>query len=79
MATDMEDYQRIWQLQDAITTVVDANGFTVWSLRHSDGGFQLELTEHIQEDRAAELCGQFPLDAEYSGEGRTGTLILLWL
>lgn len=78
METDINDYQRIWQLQDAITTVVDANGYSVWSLRHTGGGFQLELTEHIQEEQAMELCGQFPMDADYTGEGHTGTIIQLW-
>lgn len=74
----MLDYERIWQMQDAISTVVDANGYSVWCLRHTYGGFQLELSEHVSSDRAAELCRQMPIDADYTGEGDTGTLIQLW-
>ena len=78
MNQEIEDYARIWQLQDAITTVVDANGHGVWSLRHVHGGFQLELTEHIGDEAASLLCGQFPIDGDYAGEGSTGSLIQLW-
>ena len=67
----------VWQMEDAITTVVDANGFAVWRLHFADGCFDLELTEHLTDDAASMLAGQFPIAADYCGEGNHGSVFAL--
>ena len=49
MAT-MNDYTEIWQLQDVITTAVNACGYDIWDLRANDSGFLLELAEYLDDD-----------------------------
>ena len=46
MAT-MNDYTEIWQLQDAITTSVNACGYDIWDLHVNASGFLLELVEYL--------------------------------
>ena len=68
----------LWQMTDSIRTVVEANHYSVWDLRQVAGGFRLELNETLSEDDASMLCGQFPLSADYEGEGRNGTIFTLY-
>lgn len=74
----MKDYTEIWQTKDSITTVVEANHYSIWELNQSDYGFVLELNEHLEDDAISLLCGQFPLVADYDGEGSHGTRITLY-
>lgn len=67
-----------WQMKDAILTVVEANHYSVWDLRQTSNGFRLELNETLSEDTASILCGQFPLPADYDGEGSRGTIFALY-
>ncbi|MCQ2290760.1 MAG: NAD-dependent protein deacylase [Muribaculaceae bacterium] len=67
-----------WQMKDAIMTVVEANHYSVWDIRQTPDGFRLELNETLSEDTASLLCGQFPLSADYNGEGSHGTIFALY-
>ena len=74
----MKDYTEIWQMKDSITTVAEANHYSIWELSQSDYGFVLELNEHLEDDAISLLCGQFPRVADYDGEGSHGTRITLY-
>lgn len=75
----MKDYTESWQLQDSITTVVNACGYGVWDLRPKNEGFLLELSTHIEEEHISNFCCQLPLMADYEGEGRNGSLFSLYM
>lgn len=72
-------YEDIWPLADAITAAVDAMGLAVWDLRYDKASsvFHLELTTHLPDDRIGEICSQMPINADYDGEGRHGSLFRL--
>ena len=74
----MKDYTEIWQMKDSITTVVEANHYSIWELSQTDYGFAFELNEHLEDDVISLLCGQFSLVADYDGEGTHGTRITLY-
>lgn len=74
----MANSQNAWQMKDAIMTVVEANHYSVWDIRQTAGGFRVELNEKLSEDAASLLCGQFPLTADYDGEGSHGTIFSLY-
>lgn len=74
----IDNYAEIWQAKDAITTVVEANGYAVYDLKQNKQGFRLELNSHIDDEAASYLCGQFPIPADYFGEGGQGTIIDLY-
>ena len=74
----MKDYTEVWQMKDSITTVVEANHYSIWELSQTDYGFALELNEHLEDDVISLLCGQFSLVADYDGEGTHGTRITLY-
>jgi hypothetical protein len=40
---------------------------------------ELELTIHIEEEDISGLCGQFPVSADYDGEGAYGTKFVFFL
>lgn len=65
-------------MKDSITTVVEANHYSIWELSQTDYGFALELNEHLEDDVISLLCGQFSLVADYDGEGTHGTRITLY-
>lgn len=77
MAT-MNDYTEIWQLQDAITTSVNACGYGIWDLHATDSGFHLELAEYMDDDNINFLCHQLPLVADYDGQGAHGSIFCLY-
>ena len=79
MNATLKDYTELWQLQDSITTAVNACGYGVWDLRPSNGGFRLKLSAHIGEMDISNLCCQLPLMADYEGEGRNGSLFSLYI
>lgn len=68
----------IWQMTDSIRTVVDANHYSIWDMRQTADGFRLELNETLSEDAACLLCGQFPLSADFDGDGMHGTIFTLY-
>lgn len=68
----------IWQMTDAIRTVVEANHYSVWDIRQTSNGFRVELNEILSDDESSLLCGQFPLAADYEGEGTNGTIFSLY-
>lgn len=74
---EINDFIDQWQTMDVITAVVNANGFSVWSLCHNDSSFSLELTSHISEEEITNLCGQFSLSTSYCGEGEQGSVFEL--
>ena len=79
MSANLKDYSELWQLQDSITTAVNASGYGVWDLRPSNEGFHLELTAHIDEEGISSFCCQLPLITDYEGEGRHGSMFCLYL
>lgn len=72
------EYTELWQMQDAITTVANANGYTVWELRMMDGCFHLELNTHLDEEKISEFCAQMPLPTDWEGEGTHGSKFCLY-
>ena len=58
--------------------VVEANGYSILDLSQEGSGFKLELNSHLDDEAISYLCGQFPLSADYSGEGNHGTIISLY-
>lgn len=79
MRNNLKDYPELWQLQDSITTAVNACGYGIWDLCPANGGFRLELSTHIEEEDISNLCCQLPLMADYEGEGRNGSMFSLQL
>lgn len=79
MSTNLKDYTELWQLQDSITTAVNASGYGVWDLRPEESGFHLELSTHMDEADISNLCCQLPLMADYDGEGNNGSVFSLYL
>jgi len=77
----MTDFETIWRLQDEIRAVANAVvGESIWNLSYNDHRqvIELELTIHIEEEEISDLCSQFPIAADYDGEGTHGTMIVLY-
>ena len=70
----MDDYTDFWQLEDSITTIVEANGFSVWGMQKIGNCIKMELAQHLDEEDMSMLCCQLPLTADYDGEGTQGTI-----
>ena len=78
----MIEFDSIWRIQDEIRTVVNAVlGECIWNLGYSQGrmAIELELSIHIEEEVVSDLCGQFPVSADYDGEGVYGTKFVFFL
>lgn len=76
------DYDSIWRTQDKIRTVVNAVlGEFVWNLGYSQDrtAIELELSVHLEEDEVSNLCSQFPVAADYDGEGAEGSKFVFFL
>ncbi len=72
----MIDFDSIWRTQDEIRTVVNAvQGECIYSLAYSPErmAIELELSVHLDEDAISNLTCQFPVAADYDGEGTEGT------
>ena len=72
----MIDLDSIWRMQDEIRTVVNAvQGECIYSLAYSPERMtiELELSVHLDEDAISNLSCQFPVSADYDGEGTEGT------
>ena len=78
----MTDFDSIWRTQDEIRTVVNAVlGECVWNLAYDErhSAIVLELTVSLEEDAISELCCQFPIPADYDGEGSKGSKFVFYL
>ena len=72
----MIDFDSICRTQDEIRTVVNAVlGECVWNLAYDErrSAIVLELTVLLEEDAISDLCCQFPIPADYDGEGSKGS------
>ncbi|MBR1503609.1 MAG: hypothetical protein IJ618_06990 [Prevotella sp.] len=72
----MTDFDTIWRTQDEIRTVVNAIlGECIWNLSYNERrmAIELELTLHLEEEDSDNLINQFPIPADYDGEGSKGT------
>ena len=78
----MIDFDSIWRTQDEIRTVVNAVlGEHIWNLAYDErrGAIVLELTVSLEEDAISDLCCQFPIPADYDGEGSKGSKFVFYL
>jgi len=76
-ATQSQSFD-VWQMKDSIITVIEANGYSAWDIRQTSSGFRVELNDTLTDDDVSSLCGQFPLPADYDGEGSHGTEFTLY-
>lgn len=78
----MIDYDSIWRTQDEIRTVVNAVvGECIWNLAFDDRrmAIVLELSVSLDEDAISNLSCQFPIAADYDGEGARGSKFVFYL
>ena len=78
----MIDFDSIWRTQDEIRTVVNAVlGECVWNLAYDErrSAIVLELTVSLEEEAISDLCCQFPIPADYDGEGSKGSKFIFYL
>lgn len=78
----MIDFDYIWRTQDEIRTVVNAVlGEHIWNLAYDErrSAIVLELTVSLEEDAISDLCCQFPIPADYDGEGSKGSKFVFYL
>ena len=78
----MIDFDSIWRTQDEIRTVVNAVlGEHIWNLAYDERrrAIVLELTVSLEEDAISDLCCQFPIPADYDGEGSKGSKFVFYI
>ena len=78
----MIDFDSIWRTQDEIRTVANAVlGECIWNLAYDErrSAIVLELTVSLEEDAISDLCCQFPIPADYDGEGSKGSKFVFYL
>ena len=78
----MIDFESIWRIQDEIRTLVNAVlGECIWNLAYDErrGAIVLELTVSLEEDAISDLCCQFPIPADYDGDGSKGAKFVFYL
>ena len=78
----MIDFDSIWRTQDEIRTVVNAVlGECIWNLAYDErrSAIVLELTVSLEENAISDLCCQFPIPADYDGEGSKGSKFVFYL
>ena len=78
----MIDFDSIWRTQDEIRTVVNAVlGESIWNLAYDERrcAIILELTVSLEEEAISDLCCQFPIPADYDGEGSKGSKFIFYL
>ena len=78
----MIDFDSIWRTQDEIRTVVNAVlGECLYSLTYSQErmAIEMELSLHLDENAISELSCQFPIPADYDGEGTEGSKFVFFL
>ena len=77
----MTDFDTIWRTQDEIRTVVNAvQGECLWNLAYDERrmAIVLELTVSLEEEAISDLCCQFPIPADYDGEGSKGSKFVFY-
>ena len=78
----MTDFNSIWRTQDEIRTVVNAVlEECIWNLAYDErrSAIVLELAVSLEEDAISDLCCQFPIPADYDGEGSKGSKFAFYL
>ena len=78
----MIDFDSIWRTQDEIRTVVNAVlGECIWNLSFNEKrmAIELELTVTLDDDTINNLCCQFPISADYDGNGSRGSKFAFYL
>ena len=78
----MTDFDSIWRTQDEIITVVNAVlGECIWNLAYDERrmAIVLELTVSLEEEAISDLCCQFPIPADYDGEGSKGSKFVFYI
>ena len=78
----MTDFDSIWRTQDEIRTVVNAVlGECIWNLAYDErrSAIVLELTVSLEENAISDLCCQFPIPADYDGEGSKGSKFVFYI
>ena len=78
----MTDFDSIWRTQDEIRTVVNAVlGECIWNLAYDERrmAIVLELTVSLEEETISDLCCQFPIPADYDGEGSKGSKFVFYI
>ena len=78
----MTDFDSIWRTQDEIRTVVNAVlGECIWNLAYDERrmAIVLELTVSLEEEAISDLCCQFPIPADYDGEGSKDSKFVFYL
>ena len=78
----MTDFDSIWRTQDEIRTVVNAIlGECIWNLAYEErrSAIVLELIVSLEEDAISDLCCQFPIPADYDGDGSKGSKFVFYL
>ena len=78
----MTDFDSIWSTQDEIRTAVNAvQGECLWNLAYDERrmAIVLELTVSLEEEAISDLCCQFPIPADYDGEGSKGSKFVFYI
>lgn len=78
----MIDFDAIWRIQDEIRTVVNAVlGECIWNLAYDERrmAIVLELNLSLDEDTISDLCCQFPIVADYDGQGPRGSRFIFYM
>ena len=88
----MTDFDSIWRTQDEIRTVVNAvqgalplaterTQECLWNLAYDERrmAIVLELTVSLEEEAISDLCCQFPIPADYDGEGSKGSKFVFYI
>ena len=78
----MTDYDSIWRTQDEIRTVVNAVfGECIWDISYNQKRMviELELTVILDDDAIDNLCCQFPISADYDGNGTRGSKFAFYI
>ena len=78
----MTDYDSIWRMQDEIRTVVNAVlGECIWDISYNQKrmAIELELTVILDDDAIDNLCCQFPISADYDGNGTRGSKFAFYI
>ena len=73
------EFDEIWQTEDEIRTVIDANiGCRIWELAYDWEArvIRLQLETHLEEELVDDLCSQFHVDGYYNGEGSHGSIFV---
>lgn len=75
------NYEESWRVQDEITTVVNAMGYSVWGMTLKTGGygFTVTLNERLDEEEITVLCSQMPFSVDYDGVGTHGSVFSVYV